>query len=140
MNHQKLRKKELKNRTDISSQISLVANKNQRDVRVGHGARVVEPRADMVVRVARCHIIDKKSAGSPAIVAPSHSTEAVLASCVPDLQLHGFATDVHDLAPKLDTNCVGRVFLDCRETKSSTKEVKGRTAEGENKHLLEMKR
>ena len=104
-------------RANIGSQVSFVANEDERDVRVSHCARVVEPRADMVVRVTGRHVVDKKSTCRAAIIAPGHGTETVLPSRVPDLQLHCFAADVHDLASKLDTDGVGRVLLDCRDRK-----------------------
>jgi hypothetical protein len=76
------------------------------------------------------HIVDQQSAGRTAVITAGHSTEALLTSSVPNLQLDLFAGDVDDASAKLDTDRVRRVGNDCNARRTKQKGRRQRGEEG----------
>lgn len=64
---------------------------------------VLEPRSQMIERVASGNVVNKKGASGTAVVGPGNRAERLLSSSVPDLKLDLLTVDRHHTSSKLDT-------------------------------------
>lgn len=116
----------------VRFQVPLVPDKQNDEVGVGEVPGIRQPRSQRVVRLPGADVIDQKSPGCSSIIALCHrprfeddyswaggdvygcdcSLESFLASSIPDLELHLFASNGDDLGAKFNSNCMAAVLFD----------------------------
>jgi len=90
----------------LGLQVSLISDQIDHCVRMRERAGVCEPTAQVVVSGATRDVVDHESASRSSIVRTGHSSETLLASGVPNLQLYFLTRHFNDPGAEFDSNGV----------------------------------
>lgn len=87
------------------SQIALVSDEHDNNVRVSVVAQLLQPPVDIIVGLVLADIVDKKSTDSTAVVGRRNRAVPFLTGGIPNLSLDGLGVDLDRAGCKLDTDC-----------------------------------
>lgn len=86
------------------SQITLIPNKHDNDIRVGMIAQLLEPAVNVIVSLMLADIVDEQGADSAAVVGGGDCAVSLLACGIPDLGLDGLVVDLDGAGCELDAD------------------------------------
>lgn len=86
------------------SQITLVADEHDDDIRVRMVAQFFQPPGNVLVRLVLADIVDKQCADGTSIVGGSNSSVTFLTSSIPDLRFDRLRVDLDGSSCELNTD------------------------------------
>ena len=86
------------------SQIALVTNKHNNNIRVGMVSELLQPAVDVLVSLVLADIVNEEGTDGATVVGRSDRTVALLTSGIPDLCLDGLGVDLDRASSKLHTD------------------------------------
>jgi len=92
--------------------VTLVAHENLANTRLRVLFNFVDPRPHIVKCFSVCHVVDDDDALSASVVARSEGAEALLPSCVPNLQLNHVVFVLHGLELEIDADRIEKVLIE----------------------------
>lgn len=101
------------------SQITLVPDKHDDNVRIRMVPEFFKPSIDVIVGLVLADIVDQERTDSTTVVCGGDCSVALLPSRIPDLSLDGFGIDLNRSSGKLHANCRLRVQVELVASEST---------------------